>query len=632
MPAYNFNGKASYAINTYTITYYVDDVQYGQVESYTYGAAVRAKAEPTKAGASFTGWSPAVPATMPAQNLEIKGYFSTGTFTITYVDDGVEVTKVTAAYGADITDRIPQAPEKTGYTFVSWSPAIATMPAENVTVNAVYRINSYNAFFYDAEGGNLLATKKTNYGAQIEAPANPTKVGYEFAGWNETVGTMGAADVTFYATWTAKQYTVTFYAIEGDAAAFATVANVTFGTEFNAPEQNPDRGTAYNFVGWKLAGTSGSATVSFPYTMNAEGLTFVGVWEQNTDSLLIQSVVRVTENYYTRGYAEYDVTLLAGISGDVIYINDGTKTQTYTKATYVMNNGSGAIKSISVNDAGCEVWRISMVLAAAENTYKAYCVTEDGYAESVDNALVFDVTYDTKADDVIAEEFSSYAISANSVVRGEYLTWTFVTANDVDIIKLAGKYELSDGSKKTLTTYYKSGSTSGNVVVSDNANGTRSWSIRMRFTYTALANGDVDLTVTESWTISYKVGNATDYNVANATPITVVVGKNADALVPATTTYEKYTLISATPAAVNVTKGEYTVVTVVTTDDCSKVRIGTNGKYTTYQTTSRSASTVDADGIRTWTINYKFNADGEYSVNARGDVWGEAMSFDIIAG
>lgn len=61
-----------YDRNSYLLTY-KDSLSAGVYASqtYKYGAAVTAIADPTKTGYTFTGWSPAVPATMPAGALTV---------------------------------------------------------------------------------------------------------------------------------------------------------------------------------------------------------------------------------------------------------------------------------------------------------------------------------------------------------------------------------------------------------------------------------------------------------------------------------------------------------------------------------------------------------------------------------
>ena len=107
-----------------------------------YGTAITAPADPTKTGYTFAGWTPAIPATMPAENMTIKAKWTVNQYTLTFdTNGGSTIAPITQDYGTAIT--APADPTKTGYTFAGWTPAIpATMPAENLTVTAQWRYNS----------------------------------------------------------------------------------------------------------------------------------------------------------------------------------------------------------------------------------------------------------------------------------------------------------------------------------------------------------------------------------------------------------------------------------------------------------------------------------------------------------
>ena len=107
-----------------------------------YGTAITAPADPTKTGYTFAGWTPTIPATMPAENMTIKAKWTVNQYTLTFdTNGGSTIAPITQDYGTAIT--APADPTKTGYTFAGWTPAIpATMPAENLTVTAQWRYNS----------------------------------------------------------------------------------------------------------------------------------------------------------------------------------------------------------------------------------------------------------------------------------------------------------------------------------------------------------------------------------------------------------------------------------------------------------------------------------------------------------
>ena len=106
-----------------------------------YGTAITAPADPTKTGYTFVGWTPAIPTTMPAENMTIKAKWTVNQYTLTFdTNGGSTIAPITQDYGTAIT--APADPTKTGYTFAGWTPAIpATMPAENLTVTAQWRYN-----------------------------------------------------------------------------------------------------------------------------------------------------------------------------------------------------------------------------------------------------------------------------------------------------------------------------------------------------------------------------------------------------------------------------------------------------------------------------------------------------------
>ena len=106
-----------------------------------YGTAITAPADPTKTGYTFAGWTPVIPTSMPAENMTIKAKWIVNQYTLTFdTNGGSAIAPITQDYGTAIT--APADPTKTGYTFAGWTPAIpATMPAENLTVTAQWRYN-----------------------------------------------------------------------------------------------------------------------------------------------------------------------------------------------------------------------------------------------------------------------------------------------------------------------------------------------------------------------------------------------------------------------------------------------------------------------------------------------------------
>jgi uncharacterized repeat protein (TIGR02543 family) len=93
--------------------------------------------------------------TMPHNNVVFTAQWTINQYSITFdVDGGSDVTTITQDYGTPIT--APTDPTKEGYTFKRWTPSLpTTMPAENVNVTAVWEINKYHVVLQDTENAEL---------------------------------------------------------------------------------------------------------------------------------------------------------------------------------------------------------------------------------------------------------------------------------------------------------------------------------------------------------------------------------------------------------------------------------------------------------------------------------------------
>ena len=171
----------------------------------------------------------------------------------------------------------PDDPKVNGLTFGGWytdedctdgNEYNFTAPVtKGMTLTAKWTANSYTITF-DTNGGSAVAPITQDYGTAIAAPANPTREGYTFMGWNPVLpATMPAENMTIKAQWSINQYTVTF-----DTGGGSTVAPITqdYGTAITAPA-DPTRG-GYTFIGWDKA---------IPATMPAENMTITAKWKDS---------------------------------------------------------------------------------------------------------------------------------------------------------------------------------------------------------------------------------------------------------------------------------------------------------------------------------------------------------------
>ena len=190
-----------WSTNQYTITF--DTAGGSEIAPITqdYGTNITAPADPTRDGYTFIGWDREIPETMPAENMTVTAQWEINRYTITFdTAGGSEIAPITQDYGTNIA--APADPTREGYTFIGWDREIPeTMPAENMTVTAQWEINRYTITF-DTAGGSEIAPITQDYGTNIAAPADPTRDGYTFIGWDRDIPeTMPAENITLKAKW-----------------------------------------------------------------------------------------------------------------------------------------------------------------------------------------------------------------------------------------------------------------------------------------------------------------------------------------------------------------------------------------------------------------------------------------------
>ena len=251
----------TYRRHHYTVTF--DSTGGSEIAPITqdYGTAITTPADPTREGYTFIGWDKAIPTTMPAENMTIKAQWKINQYTITFdTAGGSAIAPITQDYGTVIT--APADPTREGYTFIGWDKAIPTaMPAENMTIKAQWKVNSYTITF-DTAGGSTVAPITQDYGTAITAPADPTREGYTFIGWDKGIPkTMPAEDMTVTAQWKDSEKPTGEIKISGNSWK-AFLNNITFGLFFKDTQT----------VTITAADNSGE-TVTVEYLLSAKELT-----------------------------------------------------------------------------------------------------------------------------------------------------------------------------------------------------------------------------------------------------------------------------------------------------------------------------------------------------------------------
>lgn len=101
MPAHDVTVTGTFTINKYKLTYTIDGEEY---KSYKldYRASITPEAAPTKEGYTFSGWSE-IPEAMPAHDVTVTGSFTINSYKLTYMIDDKVYKETMYEYGATIT-------------------------------------------------------------------------------------------------------------------------------------------------------------------------------------------------------------------------------------------------------------------------------------------------------------------------------------------------------------------------------------------------------------------------------------------------------------------------------------------------------------------------------------------------
>lgn len=245
---------------SYNLTFDANGGHFGDDETNTsitsqvpYGSEIKRPASPVRDGYVFAGWEPNVEAVMPNHDLTYTAKWETApvvgeTYSAVFLVDGVPHAQYVLKEGDVIP--VPADPQKFGYKFKGWEPEVpSTMPAHNVEFVATWEVdkefvtvviggviisggviaaiaginasiiagiaiiggiititviakNTYTVKYI--VDGETYKTYKVLAGTKIPVPADPTKEGYVFDGWDpEVPDKMPAADQTFTAKWKA---------------------------------------------------------------------------------------------------------------------------------------------------------------------------------------------------------------------------------------------------------------------------------------------------------------------------------------------------------------------------------------------------------------------------------------------
>ena len=215
-------------------------------------------------------------------------------YTVNFIGlQGYLIDSQSVIYGSDIV--APTPPIIKGYTFTGWSQTFTNINS-NMSINAIYKINTYTLTFLTEGGLAIEPISNIEYNSTITLPI-PSKEGYIFKGWftGNTVNdghftnlTKVKDNITLYARWESRIFTVKFVDIDDIILKEVKVFSGESAVAPTAPEI-----TGYTFTGWtqQFVNVIRDTIAKATYSINQYTITF-----DSNDGSLVETI---TQDYGT---------------------------------------------------------------------------------------------------------------------------------------------------------------------------------------------------------------------------------------------------------------------------------------------------------------------------------------------
>ena len=424
-------GSAETGSRTYTLIYEVDNTIYA-TQNYEANATITPPEDPQKEGHTFTGWD-GLPddMTMPSRNITATAQFTVNKYTLTYMLDGTVYKTYEVEYGATINPE--QIYYLEGRTFNGWDDLPETMPANDVTVNALITKNEYTLTWKISGETSSYLVQTMAYGDPIVEPVPaPTKVGSTFK-WDNHAETMPANNVTITGYFTAIDYTIT--ANSAEHGSYNLPQTAQYGNEVSFYGFYPDNGYELDNVTVTAEdGTDIEVTSSNKFTMPAQNVSVTVTFKLISGTKFNVSNANNTQNgsvWADKDTAEAGATVTLGSQPNTGYELDH----------YVVTGENGTTIEVNGNQ---------FLMPASEVWYSAVFKQID-YTVTITEPTNGTVTADKTTGVHYGEEVTLTVTAAEGY---ELDVLTVKDANNADVTVTVNKFTMP-ASNVTVTATFK---------------------------------------------------------------------------------------------------------------------------------------------------------------------------------
>jgi uncharacterized repeat protein (TIGR02543 family) len=269
----------------------------GAAQAVAHGSAAVAPSAPPRTGHTFAGWDTEFSSVV--SDLTVTATYKLNTHTVKLDANGGRVSGKSSASGKRNHGQPLGAlakPARSGHDFLGWytgkaggkQVSAATKVAKDVTYYAHWKASSATVTL-NANGGKLgraaTASVARAKGATLGRLATPARSGYDFQGWytaksggkKVAAGTKVTRNVTYWAHWKAKTYTVKLAANGGKVAGKAS-ASVKRTYSSKLGKLSVPKRTGYSFQGWYTSKSGGKKVTSA--TRVTKAVTLYAHWKR----------------------------------------------------------------------------------------------------------------------------------------------------------------------------------------------------------------------------------------------------------------------------------------------------------------------------------------------------------------
>lgn len=267
------NGDTVYVkwtINKYTVTFMDGEKVLETFTNVPHGSAVTAPEVPEKDGKTFKEWDKQ-DFSKVTSDLTINAVYDVDTFTVTFKDGEKVLETQTVEYEAAAT-----APDTArlsppeGMHFAKWDKDFSKV-TEDIEVSAVYELNVYTVIFKNGE--TTLKTEMVKHGFAAISPNVFDTATKKFVGWDKPFDNV-TSDLIVNAKFETKKFTLTFINFDGTTV---YTEEVEYGASIRDHFDTADSAATYDdtildYDGWYKADGTRIDELDLP-TMPAENFT-----------------------------------------------------------------------------------------------------------------------------------------------------------------------------------------------------------------------------------------------------------------------------------------------------------------------------------------------------------------------